>query len=400
MREKKRDAAIIGVIFVAVVGLAIPSVVAQQPSDFKFEYTKSGGIAGINETLSFESKAPYDSSTNVIKFVKDGTVVEKTLSAESVENVKQAISTSGFFEMNSTYPPKESDAADFFSYSLTVMLDGQNHSVSWVDEFASSVPLPAGLESIVGVIEEAYANATTTAKPLDEGKRRVTGTVVKQSSPHDAVGHSSHQAAYMLMAQPGYLYNSAVTFSSTRPVDILVYHDITGTDPETVSGVAVHVVDGRTFAVTTMLKNVTSGSVNFVGSGILAHTAAGDPYTIVATVDAIRKSSTLPAMGKLFGIEVSGERFAVRATDHETISQLADNYSGLNNMHVTGKLARGDGGFNQPWGWHIEPATVRMAEVSIELCDGRPSMVQEGLEYWLRTVGTFCPWSSKVIEIG
>jgi hypothetical protein len=69
-------------------------------------------------------------------------------------------------------------------------------------------------------------------------------------------------------------------------------------------------------------------------------------------------------------------------------------------MHVTGKLARGDGGFNQPWGWHLEPATVRMAEVSIELCDGRPSMVQEGLEYWLGTVGTFCPWGSRVIEIG
>jgi len=40
-----------------------------------------------------------------------------------------------------------------------------------------------------------------------------------------------------------------------------------------------------------------------------------------------------------------------------------------------------------------------MAEVSIELCDGTPSFVEENLDYWLDTVHTYCPWSSKVVSI-
>ena len=36
------------------------------------------------------------------------------------------------------------------------------------------------------------------------------------------------------------------------------------------------------------------------------------------------------------------------------------------------------------------------AEVTIELCDGRPSMVEADLGYWLRRVGSFCPWGSYV----
>jgi hypothetical protein len=36
-------------------------------------------------------------------------------------------------------------------------MDGRTHSVSWVDDFATSMPVPEGLKNIVGEIEEAYA---------------------------------------------------------------------------------------------------------------------------------------------------------------------------------------------------------------------------------------------------
>jgi hypothetical protein len=100
-----------------------------------------------------------------------------------------------------------------------------------------------------------------------------------------------------------------------------------------------------------------------------------------------------------FTIDVVGERFTVIATDPETIRLLTENYEGRNSMHVSGMLVRGDGGFNSPWPWHLDPDTVRMAEISIELCDGRPSLIEEDLEYWLDTVGNYCPWSSKVVSI-
>jgi hypothetical protein len=100
-----------------------------------------------------------------------------------------------------------------------------------------------------------------------------------------------------------------------------------------------------------------------------------------------------------FTIDVVGQQFTLRATDMETIQQLIDNYNGKNNFHVTGTLVKGDGGFNSPWSWHLDPSSVRMAESSIELCDGTPSCVEENLDYWLDTVHTYCPWSSKVVSI-
>jgi hypothetical protein len=40
-----------------------------------------------------------------------------------------------------------------------------------------------------------------------------------------------------------------------------------------------------------------------------------------------------------------------------------------------------------------------MAEVTIELCDGRPSMVEENLDYWVDTVRFFCPWGARLLKV-
>jgi hypothetical protein len=105
--------------------------------------------------------------------------------------------------------------------------------------------------------------------------------------------------------------------------------------------------------------------------------------------------------GKSFILQTAnGDIFMVYATDPEAIQLLTDNYHGLNNMFVLGRLVIGNGGFNSPWSWHLDPDHVTMAEFAIELCDGTPSEVEHNLPYWLFQVETFCPWSSKVIDIG
>ena len=40
-----------------------------------------------------------------------------------------------------------------------------------------------------------------------------------------------------------------------------------------------------------------------------------------------------------------------------------------------------------------------MAEITMELCDGLPSHVEEDIDYWVDTVGRFCPWSAKIVKI-
>lgn len=93
-----------------------------------------------------------------------------------------------------------------------------------------------------------------------------------------------------------------------------------------------------------------------------------------------------------------GETFRVQIENPDVIAQ-ADTLVGRGNLLiVTGELRAGDGGFNQPWSWHLDPATVGFAQFTIELCDGCPGMVEADLATWLETVGTYCPWTTEVEE--
>jgi hypothetical protein len=60
-----------------------------------------------------------------------------------------------------------------------------------------------------------------------------------------------------------------------------------------------------------------------------------------------------------------------------------------------GRVVRDSPGVNKPWSWHIDPKTLQFAQITIEVCDGLPSYVED------RTVTSkdYCPWSAKVIKI-
>jgi len=107
---------------------------------------------------------------------------------------------------------------------------------------------------------------------------------------------------------------------------------------------------------------------------------------------------TRPLPAQEFVIELQGERFRLRTSDPATASALdARRRSGTVGV-VAGRLIRGDGGFNAPWSWHLDLRSIEVPEAAIELCDGRPSMVQSNLDYWVDTVGSFCPWSARVYD--
>lgn len=63
-------------------------------------------------------------------------------------------------------------------------------------------------------------------------------------------------------------------------------------------------------------------------------------------------------------------------------------------LFASGAIAAGNGGHNQPWSWHF--TDLALVELAIELCDGRPGLIEPDLEYWLTTVKRFCPWGSYV----
>lgn len=109
-------------------------------------------------------------------------------------------------------------------------------------------------------------------------------------------------------------------------------------------------------------------------------------------------ASMRPDPAQEFVIEVEGERFRLRTSNLATATALdARRRAGTLGV-VAGRIVRGDGGFNAPWSWHLDPLSIEVPQVSIELCDGRPSMVQGDLDYWVDTVGMYCPWAARVYD--
>jgi hypothetical protein len=93
-----------------------------------------------------------------------------------------------------------------------------------------------------------------------------------------------------------------------------------------------------------------------------------------------------------------GELFRILTRDPVVIAQ-GEALAGTSVQRVVGgNLAPGHGGFNEPWSWHMRPETVQFSEQAIELCDGCPSFVEDDLDYWLNTVGQYCPWGAEVVR--
>jgi hypothetical protein len=118
----------------------------------------------------------------------------------------------------------------------------------------------------------------------------------------------------------------------------------------------------------------------------------------LAALAACDDDVTDPGLNPAFAVEVSGERFVVEVVTQEQVDELEARLNSGAVGVVLGSIVEGDGGYNEPWSWHMVPSTVHTADASIELCDGRPSFIEDDLDYWLDTVRQFCPWGATVVE--
>jgi len=93
------------------------------------------------------------------------------------------------------------------------------------------------------------------------------------------------------------------------------------------------------------------------------------------------------------------ERFRARTSNPELIRKAREELSqplGERSLHPNGALIAGDGGVNMPWRWSYDESEWQLVELSMELCDAKPSYVEANLENWLKEVGSFCPWGSQL----
>ena len=125
----------------------------------------------------------------------------------------------------------------------------------------------------------------------------------------------------------------------------------------------------------------------------------------MAILPACGTSSTAPEDllegGVLATFRVSQEEFRVWITNETTIQQILDLRDGTSLANIpNGALHEGQGraDHNAPWIWHLDPIDIDVAESTIEVCDGRPSLVDSLLEDYL-TVGRFCPWGAELVGV-
>lgn len=118
----------------------------------------------------------------------------------------------------------------------------------------------------------------------------------------------------------------------------------------------------------------------------------------LTTLSACDDDPTSPDLLARYQVEVSGETFVVGVTTPDQLQQMEARLASGEEGVLSGELAAGSANYNDPWSWHLIPSTVHTPDLAIEVCDGRPSMVEDDLDYWLETVERFCPWGATVTE--
>jgi hypothetical protein len=103
---------------------------------------------------------------------------------------------------------------------------------------------------------------------------------------------------------------------------------------------------------------------------------------------------TAPSQGGLVTFRVAYETFRVQLLDARQIDAAHQAANGGPARIPNGRVVAGTS-VNVGWSWHLEE--VEFAELTTELCDGRPSDVErEGVAFG---GGRFCPWTARVISI-
>lgn len=141
----------------------------------------------------------------------------------------------------------------------------------------------------------------------------------------------------------------------------------------------------NTFVVIVLF--ISFSTATYAQSSIPLDTSLSDPLIVTFRITGGRGEETM----------------TVAITDPQTKQDVIDNYYGKNQKYIPVGIIvdnrPGKGPHDKQWSWHLDPDSIRMAEVTIEVCDAVPSDVEAEIDYWVNTVKRYCPWSTRVDSI-
>jgi len=134
---------------------------------------------------------------------------------------------------------------------------------------------------------------------VDAGSRKkihFTQTVTSSQDPGQ--GHQNHQLALILSPNEGTLYDGSMTFTSSKPVQIIVLHKINSQEAK---GQPTWTVDGNTvYGLSLIDLEENSGSFEFTGAALALHSSNSKEFTVTVSVDGwIRGQPTEVIMQKI-----------------------------------------------------------------------------------------------------
>ena len=122
-------------------------------------------------------------------------------------------------------------------------------------------------------------------------------------------------------------------------------------------------------------------------AALLAVTALAATAALAGCAPAGNPVATFQVVDETYKIELATPELV----EHARALLAGDDVAGI----PLGRVVRDDPGPNAPWSWHIDPATLEFADMTIEVCDGLPSYVEEEIV----TSPDYCPWSAELIAI-
>ena len=129
-----------------------PSTPITQSSDFRLEYSRTGGIAGIDEKLVKEADGTASFTSKIRK------PFTTKLDALVFDDLKGLISRN-IDKVPSTAIKATPGAADYFEYKVSVKANGKTYEFSWVDEGVAQTKIPGSLnliQSRIVIVQESF----------------------------------------------------------------------------------------------------------------------------------------------------------------------------------------------------------------------------------------------------
>lgn len=112
---------------------------------------------------------------------------------------------------------------------------------------------------------------------------------------------------------------------------------------------------------------------------------------------------------RMVGDSTGAQDFVVVTNDFDLIDlALAEQQLPFSErtLFPIGPIAHGDGhhNFDQSgqsrfeWNWHFVPEEWALTDVADPLCDGNALVVEQAIDFWVDTVGQFCPSGARIIS--